>query len=435
MLHSLTDGFFSSAVISYGGSPTDGGLPRLVVQRRPSLSPLIDDASTVGVISPRIGPTSHVTAVSRARGIFCAAVSNGVFSEEMLTIDGVDLPEGCTAALTEDGLVTSAGLIRVQRRAITKVRADDCRRLGLRLYCNVNNEREAAMGLAAGATGIGSVRSEHLSLEAGLRSLVVCYVTNLLCGRTTPDSIIREVVSKWIHQLTAVLDQAVAYCAPVAIRLADISLPEWLDDEQLELVEAHGHQADQLRGIVLAEFAWPFYGNLLYAICKAIRRSGIPPREVAVIVPFVSNGGQVAAVSRELPKQAAAAGCEAPPKLGVMIETPAAALQASELARLADWFILGTNDLTALVTGISRDTALALSSGLQVLFEVERLLRIAISEGRRTKPSLTIGVCGESAANSDNLATFAALGVDFVSPVPRLISRNAHDAYAADVGV
>jgi pyruvate, orthophosphate dikinase len=175
---------------------------------------------------------------------------------------------------------------------------------------------------------------------------------------------------------------------------------------------------------------------LLEAAAGARQAGGRPRPEL--IVPMVSTPSEVDAVAcllaeaRELTGEPAG---DQPVPLGVMIETPRAALLAADLARRADFLSVGTNDLTALVWGMSRDDAeselLPAYGDLGVIAAspfgqldqagVGELIRQAITEARRVKPAMTVGVCGEHAAEPAAVRAFTRLGVDYVSCAPPLV--------------
>jgi pyruvate,orthophosphate dikinase len=183
----------------------------------------------------------------------------------------------------------------------------------------------------------------------------------------------------------------------------------------------------------------------IVAAVKARRDAGGDPK-VEVMIPLVSDAAELALVRRwmtEEVRELTAEGVEVP--LGAMIETPRAALLAGDLAAYADFFSIGTNDLTQLVYGFSRDDVERRLLGVyeehgivsQSPFEdldragVGVLIERAITEGRRRRPGLRVAVCGEHGGDPESIEFFVQVGIDAVScspfrvPIARLAAAQA----------
>ena len=255
---------------------------------------------------------------------------------------------------------------------------------------------------------------------------------------------------------------------PVTVRLLDPPLHEFLPDtEELAVAEALGELDDAGVELLAAARAWseqnPMLGTrgvrlgwlkpglyemqvraLMEAVTERLAGGGDPI--VEIMIPLTISGPELAGACRWVHDAIAAEGIEtARVKVGTMIETPRAALVADELADHVDFFSLGTNDLTQLTYGFSRDDVesrimgLYLDEGLLASnpFEhldpdaVAELIGLAIERGRSNKPDLKIGICGEHGGDPASVAIFLELGVDYVScspyrvPIARLAAAQA----------
>jgi pyruvate,orthophosphate dikinase len=261
---------------------------------------------------------------------------------------------------------------------------------------------------------------------------------------------------------------------PVVIRLLDPPLHEFLPDCEDLAVEA-AQQASTgrvdpaltarlavarrweqvnpmlgLRGVrlltVLPELV-DVHVRALLSAANALRTDGFDPRP-EIMVPLVADPAEFAAARRRIVQHVEGAGrTSVPIPIGVMIELPRAALRAGDLARLADFFSFGTNDLTQTTWGISRDDAQTSflsayrSSGLlnRDPFEnldevgVGELIRMAIQRGRHAKASIGLGACGEHAGDPDSIHFFARAGLDYVSCSPPRVAIARLEAGRAEV--
>jgi pyruvate,orthophosphate dikinase len=257
---------------------------------------------------------------------------------------------------------------------------------------------------------------------------------------------------------------------PVTVRLLDPPLHEFLpsieelavadargelDEAGRELLEVARSLAEQnpmlgLRGVRLGIVKDGLYRMQVRALVEAaLARQGHGERpQVEIMIPLVINLAELDLTRRWVEEEVAAVLAEHDARLqvgiGTMIETPRAALRADEIAEAADFFSFGTNDLTQMTLGLSRDDVgpileryLALGLLSVDPFEsldqtgVGELVRLAVERGRRTRPGLKVGVCGEHGGDPASIAFFASAGVDYVScspfrvPVARLAAAHA----------
>jgi len=267
---------------------------------------------------------------------------------------------------------------------------------------------------------------------------------------------------------------------PTTIRLLDPPLHEFLPDltelsVRVALAEARGeatprdekllaavrrmHESNPmlgLRGVRLGLVVPGLFALQIRAVCEAVARrlaDGGDPR-AEIMVPLVGSVQELRLVRDEavgiMAEVGAAHGVDLALPVGVMIELPRAALTAGRIAEHAAFFSFGTNDLTQTTWGFSRDDvegaffAEYTDNGVLVVspFEtidehgVGRLVRIAVEEGRATRPDLTIGVCGEHGGDPESIRFFHGVGIDYVScspfrvPVARLEAGRAAVAEA-----
>ncbi|WP_189216081.1 MULTISPECIES: pyruvate, phosphate dikinase [Streptomyces] len=447
------------------------------------------------VVTSRGGKTSHAAVVARGMGKVCVCgaeeLSVDVRARRFTAPDGTVVGEG--TALSVDGsagavypgsvpLVDSAvmrfletgdtdgeaaGVVEAVAGALA--RADTVRRLQVR--ANADTPQDAARARRFGAQGIGLCRTEHMFLGER-RKLVEDMI--LARSDTERDRALAALLPLQRRDFTGILEAMDGL--PVTIRLLDPPLHEFLPDRtdlavRIAAAEAHGdlpdpHDAELLaavdrmheenpmlglRGVRLGLLVPGLVAMQVRAIGEAVverTRAGGTPR-AEIMVPLVGDVRELRIVREEaervLAEVSAAAGVPVTCPVGTMIELPRAALTAGRIAEEAEFFSFGTNDLTQTTWGFSRDDVEAeffsayLDRGVFPVspFEtldldgVGRLVRIAVAEGRATRPDLTIGVCGEHGGDPASVRFFHTAGLDYVScspfrvPVARLEAGRA----------
>jgi pyruvate,orthophosphate dikinase len=378
------------------------------------------------------------------------------------------IESGLTAALDGANDETAA-LVRSVDRLLSH--ADVRRRLAIR--SNADTAEDAARARKLGAEGIGLCRTEHMFL-GDRRSLIERVI---LAGtpdeRTAALDALLPLQRKDFTELLEAMDGL-----PVNIRLLDPPLHEFLPDRtelsvKVAVADASGKTGEQvdadrkllaaverlhesnpmlgLRGVRLGLTTPGLFLLQVRAITEAAIaqvRAGRHPK-VEIMVPLVGSVMELYLVRDEsdqlVKRLCAEAGVELDVPIGTMIELPRAALTAHRIAEAADFFSFGTNDLTQTTWGFSRDDvessvfAAYLDKGVFTVspFEtidadgVGRLVKIAVEEGRRTKPSLKMGVCGEHGGDPESIHFFHTVGLDYVScspfrvPVARLEAGRA----------
>jgi pyruvate,orthophosphate dikinase len=443
------------------------------------------------VLTARGGMTSHAAVVARGMGK-CAIVGcqeievdlehrrfsvNGAFVSEgdWLTLDGAtgrvfsgNLPTIPSEVVqVTNGTLSPADAPLYQSYSELLGWADECRTLKVR--ANADTPRDARIARNFGAEGIGLCRTEHMFFEGdritAMREMIVARDED---GR-------RRALAKLLPIQRADFEGIFEAMngLPVTIRLLDPPLHEFLPhggeeskllartlglprQELQRIVEGLretnpmlGHRGCRL-GITFPEIT-EMQGRAIFEAAVRAMRRGIDVRP-EIMVPLVANvtefDNQRAILEDAAHQILGVMGESVGYLIGTMIELPRAALTADEIARSAEFFSFGTNDLTQTTFGLSRDDAgrflpsyvdkgIFPDDPFQVLDAtgVGRLIRIAVEDGRRVRPDLKIGICGEHGGEPKSVALCHTMGLDYVScspfrvPIARLAA--AHAALAA----
>jgi pyruvate,orthophosphate dikinase len=346
--------------------------------------------------------------------------------------------------------------------------ADRIRRL--RVRANADNAEDAARARRFGAQGIGLCRTEHMFLGERRELVEKLILADTDEERERALAALLPLQERDFEELFEAMDGL-----PVTIRLLDPPLHEFLPDitelsvrvalaearkdpheNDLRLLQAVHKLHEQnpmlgLRGVRLGLVIPGLFTMQVRAIAEAAarrRRSGGDPR-AEIMIPLVGTVQELEIVREEAERVIAevrqATGVDLDLALGTMIELPRAAITAGQIAEAAEFFSFGTNDLTQTVWGFSRDDVEAsfftayLEKGIFGVspFEtidtdgVGALVRHAVTEGRRTRPDLKLGVCGEHGGDPESVHFFHEVGLDYVScspfriPVARLEAARA----------
>ncbi|MGH7902998.1 MAG: pyruvate, phosphate dikinase [Candidatus Dormibacteraceae bacterium] len=434
-----------------------------------------------GILTSTGGTASHAALVARGMGRPCIVGANEIHVDlkaRRMECGGAVVEEG--GEITIDGTTGSVYLGRVPTIE-PKPSADESTLLGwadslrrLQVWANADYPRDAVKARENGAQGIGLCRTEHMFMEEERLPIVQA----MIMSRTTEEreAQLDRLLPVQRQDFHGILEAMAGL--PVVIRLIDPPLHEFLPNledliVQITELRATGQDAGRLaelekvRGRVeeLRE-ANPMLGlrgcrlSILFpeitrmqvrAIMEAacdLRRKGVDARP-EIMIPLIGTRRELQAVREQLVPVARRVqeekGVEVPYKFGTMIELPRAALTAGEIAEEAEFFSFGTNDLTQTTFGYSRDDAegkfIVRYLEQKILprnpFEtidadgVGRLMGIAVTEGRATRPDLEVGICGEHGGDPDSIHLCERLGLDYVScspyrvPVARLAAAQA----------
>ncbi|WP_454227034.1 pyruvate, phosphate dikinase [Propioniciclava flava] len=435
-----------------------------------------------GVLTAHGGMTSHAAVVARGMGITCVAGAPGIKIDPLgktVAIDGVVYGTGDVLTLNGSTGEVFAGALPLVPPSINedfeKVGrwADAVRRLGVR--ANAENFEDASKARELGAEGIGLARTEHMFMAAdrlpAVRKMILAENEDQRADALAEILPMQQVDFEGIFTAMKGL--------PVTVRLLDPPLHEFLPNlveqsvlvKELELTGADEarlaaeratlaqvkklHEQNPMLGTRGCRLAM-LYPSIPDMQARAIIRAALAVLEregetvgVEIMIPLVAYESElkaqreivVAAVEDEFAK----AGKRLDYLVGTMIEIPRAALTADQIAREADFFSFGTNDLTQTGIGISRDDAEAGFLGAYVDTEVieknpfesldvsgvGQLVALGVEKGRSTKPTLKTGVCGEHGGDPASIEFFNSVGLDYVScspfrvPVARLAAARS----------
>ena len=426
-----------------------------------------------GILTTRGGMTSHAAVVARGMGKPCvsgAGLLRVDYAKGTVTAGGVTLKRG--DRITIDGSTGQVILGEVNMLepelsgefATLMGWADGVRRMKVRT--NAETPLDAKTARHFGAEGIGLCRTEHMFFEGerivAVREMILADDTQ---GRRAALAKLLPMQRQDFVELFTIM-----HGLPVTIRLLDPPLHEFLPHSDAELAEvaaAMGTDPDRLRAraLELHEFnpmlgfrgcrlavAYPEIAEMqaraiFEAAVEAARVSGkaVTPE---IMVPLVMTKAELDHVKARIVAMAKAVEAETGTTLhyqiGTMIELPRAALRAGEIAESAEFFSFGTNDLTQTTLGISRDDAASflgiytaggiLPSDPFVTLDQEgvgELVMMAAERGRKTRPDLKLGICGEHGGDPASIAFCEQVGLDYVSaspfrvPIARLAAAQA----------
>ncbi|HEV8463122.1 MAG TPA: pyruvate, phosphate dikinase [Gaiellaceae bacterium] len=412
------------------------------------------------ILTAHGGIASHAALVARGMGKPCVASCSGLVIDEhwrTATLAGTEIREG--DVLTIDG---SGGRVIRDAAALRPAGIDD--RLGtflawaddtacVQVRANADTPTDAETAKTFGARGIGLCRTEHMFFGAERLPAVQRMIL------AEEEGARRAALDELLPFQQSDFEQLFETMAglPVTIRLLDPPLHEFLPpleqatDDHMRARILELHESNPMlgtRGCRLG-IEWPeIYEMQVRAIARAanavVRRRGHNPR-VEIMIPLVAFGEELRRLRMLVEETLLEERCRAVEAIGTMIELPRACVQAHELAREADFFSFGTNDLTQTALGFSRDDAEGkfltkyLESGVlerdpfATLDQegVGELMRQAVEGGRSTNARLEIGICGEHGGDPASIAFCHGLRLDYVScspyrvPVARLAAARA----------
>jgi pyruvate,orthophosphate dikinase len=464
-----------------------------------------------GILTARGGATSHAAVVARQIGKPCVAgcaellvdygAKSARSSESGLAFQEGDWisVDGSTGEVFLGALPTVEARFEDQKELQTILGwADKIRRMGV--WTNADKPEEAAQARSYGAQGIGLCRTEHMFRE-GERLEIVRGAILVAMRATRAKARLASGAQLAADELNDVqtFDRAMAKLEvlqqgdfegifkamdglPVVIRLIDPPLHEFLPNLEEQLVkvtraEVQGGASEEdkellatirslheqnpmlgLRGCRLGLMIPDFVKIQTRAILNAqiaVKKAGGNPI-AKIMIPLVGHVNELAATRALLEAEAAAVqqkagGVDVDYKFGTMIEVPRGALTADEIAREADFFSFGTNDLTQMTFGYSRDDAeggfllkyvedkILPVNPFQTLDDaVAGLMKTAVDKGRSTKPGIELGICGEHGGDPESIHKCEKIGLDYVScspfrvPVARLAAAQAAMANATE---
>ena len=427
-----------------------------------------------GILTVRGGMTSHAAVVARGMGTCCVSGCGDIAMDEAnkkFTLAGKEFHEGDYISIDGstgniyDGQIATVDATIAGEFGRIMAWADKYRRLKVRT--NADTPTDAKKARELGAEGIGLCRTEHMFFEEDR----IAAFREMICSDTVEE---REAALDKILPYQQgdfeKLYEALEGC-PVTIRFLDPPLHEFVPTEEADiekLAKAQGKSVETIKNIIasLHEFN-PMMGHrgcrlavtypeIAKMQTKAVIRAAINVKkahpdwnvEPEIMIPLVCEVKELKYVKKVVVETAdaeiAAAGIDLKYEVGTMIEIPRAALTADEIAKEADFFCFGTNDLTQMTFGFSRDDAGKFLNAYYdaKIFEndpfakldqtgVGKLMDMAIKLGKPVNPKLHVGICGEHGGDPSSVEFCHKIGLDYVScspfrvPIARLAAAQA----------
>ena len=427
-----------------------------------------------GILTVRGGMTSHAAVVARGMGTCCVSGCGDIAMDEAnkkFTLAGKEFHEGDYISIDGstgniyDGVIPTVDATIAGEFGRIMAWADKYRTLKVRT--NADTPADAKKARELGAEGIGLCRTEHMFFEEDR----IAAFREMICSDT-------------VEEREAALDKILPYQQgdfealyealegnPVTIRFLDPPLHEFVPTEEADiekLAAAQGKSVEDIKTIIasLHEFN-PMMGHrgcrlavtypeIAKMQTKAVIRAAINVQkahadwtvEPEIMIPLVCDVKELKFVKKVVVETAdaeiAAAGIDLKYEVGTMIEIPRAALTADEIAKEADFFCFGTNDLTQMTYGFSRDDAGKFLNAYYdaKIFEndpfakldqtgVGKLMDMAVKLGKPVNPKLHIGICGEHGGDPSSVEFCHKIGLDYVScspfrvPIARLAAAQA----------
>lgn len=447
-----------------------------VVMVRIETSPedLAGMAVAEGILTARGGMTSHAAVVARGMGKCCvsgAGALNIDYKDKTVDVDGVTLKEGDYISINGTTGEVYVGQVETKAAELSgdfaelMALADKYTKLQVRT--NADTPHDASIARSFGAVGIGLCRTEHMFFEEDR----IAAFREMICSDTAEEreAALEKILPYQQGDFEALYEALEGN--PVTIRFLDPPLHEFVptDEADIEkLANAQGKSVEAIKNIIasLHEFN-PMMGHrgcrlavtypeIAKMQTKAVIRAAINVQKKhsdwtvkpEIMIPLICEINELKFVKKVVVETAdaeiAAAGVKLEYEVGTMIEIPRAALTADEIAKEADFFCFGTNDLTQMTFGFSRDDAGKFLNAYYdtKIFEndpfakldqtgVGKLMELSIKLGKPVNPKLHVGICGEHGGDPSSVEFCHKIGLDYVScspfrvPIARLAAAQA----------
>ena len=427
-----------------------------------------------GVLTVRGGMTSHAAVVARGMGECCVSGCGDIVMDEenkRFTLGGKEFHEGDAISLDGstgniyDGIIPTVDATIAGEFGRIMGWADKYRRLKVRT--NADTPADAARAVELGAQGIGLTRTEHMFFDADR----IAAFREMICSDTLEERVAALAKIEPMQRADFEGIYEAMEGRPVTIRFLDPPLHEFVPTEEADikaLADAQGKTVEQIKTIIagLHEFN-PMMGHrgcrlaVTYPEIAEMQTRAVIKAALAVnarhpewnikpeiMIPLVGEVKELKYVKDIVVKTAdaviAESGAELTYLVGTMIEIPRAALTADQIATEAEFFSFGTNDLTQMTFGFSRDDAGKFLGAYydRKIYEsdpfarldqtgVGQLVEMAAKKGRATRPDLHLGICGEHGGDPSSVEFCHKVGLDYVScspfrvPIARLAAAQA----------
>ena len=427
-----------------------------------------------GILTARGGMTSHAAVVARGMGTCCVSGCGDMVMDEAnkkFTLGGKEFHEGDPISLDGstgniyDGIIPTVDATIAGEFGRIMGWADKYRRL--RVRANADTPADAKKARELGAEGIGLCRTEHMFFNGDR----IDAFREMICSETKEER--EAALEKILPEQQGDFEKLYEALEgnPVTIRFLDPPLHEFVPTEEEDikkLADSQGKTVEQIKAIIdgLHEFI-PMMGHrgcrlavtypeIAVMQTKAVIRAAINVKKnhpdwnvkPEIMIPLVGDAKELKYVKKFVVETAdaeiAAQGADLEYEVGTMIEIPRAALTADEIAKEADFFCFGTNDLTQMTFGFSRDDSGKFLSAYYdaKIYEndpfakldqngVGKLMKLAIDLGKPVNPKLHLGICGEHGGDPASVEYCDSIGLDYVScspfrvPIARLAAAQA----------
>ena len=427
-----------------------------------------------GILTVRGGMTSHAAVVARGMGTCCVSGCSAIIMDEVnkkFALSGKEYHEGDvisfdgTTGNIYDGEIKTVDAVIAGEFGRIMAWADKYRKLKVRT--NADTPADAKKARELGAEGIGLCRTEHMFFEGDR----IDAFREMICSDTTQER--EEALSKILPLQQGDFEKLYEAMEgnPVTIRFLDPPLHEFVPTEEADiqkLADKKGKSVEEIKAFIesLHEFN-PMMGHrgcrlavtypeIARMQTAAVIRAAIKVQEAhpewkmvpEIMIPLIGDSKEFRYVKKIVTETAdaeiKAAGAELKYEVGTMIEIPRAALTADEVAEEAAFFCFGTNDLTQMTYGFSRDDAGKFLEAYYSakIFEndpfakldrdgVGQLMEMAIEKGKKVQPKLHCGICGEHGGDPSSVEFCHEIGLDYVScspfrvPIARLAAAQA----------
>ena len=417
--------------------------------------------SAQGILTVRGGMTSHAAVVARGMGECCVSGCGDIVMDEAnkkFTLGGKEFHEGDAISIDGttgniyDGIIPTVDATIAGEFGRIMDWADKYRTMKVRT--NADTPEDAKKAVELGAEGIGLCRTEHMFFGEGR----IDAFREMICAETEEEreTALEKVLPYQQGDFEALYEALEGN--PVTIRFLDPPLHEFVPTEEEDikkLADAQGKTVEQIKAIIdgLHEFN-PMMGHrgcrlavtypeIAKMQTRAVIRAAIKVKNAhpdwnivpEIMIPLVGDVKELKYVKKFVvataDEEIAAAGSDLKYEVGTMIEIPRAALTADEIAKEADFFCFGTNDLTQMTYGFSRDDAGKFLNAYYdaKIFEndpfakldqtgVGKLMKMAIELGKPVNPNLHVGICGEHGGDPSSVEFCNSIGLDYVSCSP-----------------
>ncbi|MFQ8681247.1 pyruvate, phosphate dikinase [Enterocloster sp.] len=427
-----------------------------------------------GILTVRGGMTSHAAVVARGMGTCCVSGCSEIIMDEAnkkFVLAGKEYHEGDWLSIDGstgkiyDGVIPTVDATIAGEFGRIMAWADKYRRLKVRT--NADTPRDAAKARELGAEGIGLCRTEHMFFEGNR----IDAFREMICSETVEER--EAALEKILPEQQGDFEKLYEALEgnPVTIRFLDPPLHEFVPTEEEDikkLADAQGKSVSAIKAIcdALHEFN-PMMGHrgcrlavtypeIARMQTRAVIRAAINVKKAhgdwnvcpEIMIPLICDIKELKFVKKVVVETAdaeiAASGIDLKYEVGTMIEIPRAALTADEIAKEAEFFCFGTNDLTQMTYGFSRDDAGKFLNAYYdtKIFEndpfarldqtgVGKLMEMAIKLGKSTRPDMHVGICGEHGGDPTSVEFCHRIGLDYVScspfrvPIARLAAAQA----------